>query len=560
MVLADGSLRLYNFVTSLSPKIAGFVDLPASEEFPDVNSMITLGCYDDKQYAYQRRQRVAEVRGPLPRDVPDDVSSKLRRVLMPRKWTKEMKARFHAVQEDKNVKFIVFPILSIRESLCPDPEDGDEGAEKDPKDPEDDKKKHLVLLVYNKTLENFEMWDDMYGHTNNHYGLYRLHRQYAEVYLFPVLRSLGLKIASDEVHLPVYSEKWYLRIKRGLTAAHYDNNYPAIYAGFLTDYIARRLKKLKGTCKDLCNEIDVEQVVKAYGRLLTFNRQWQLQLQKRCKKPSQLMNPMTGKCIRTTEPASREILGIDDDDACPYPALRNIKTDRCNKGLQIHEHYVDVGDDSSFLTHDVKRDQWGPLMKYMSKKYPYMATAPANKFKWNMNKQTLEWELQKPADFEKVMKAGMSNSKVKFIVFFILLTDHASRWGHSNALIIDKRARTLERFESNTPEEWSDFNNGVELDKEIEEAFAPYNLTYISMGDTCPIGFQELEEDSKGFKSMGGNCELWTLWYVDLRLANPDVPRLELIKGAWKVLAKEGAFKQFIHGYHDFLRKELKKK
>ena len=82
------------------------------------------------------------------------------------------------------------------------------------------------------------------------------------------------------------------------------------------------------------------------------------------------------------------------------------------------------------------------------------------------------------------------------------------------------------------------------------------------MNQTCPIGFQQLEgrEDSSGFKSFGGNCIMWALWYMDLRLSNPDVPRDILIKSAWKKIKNDGSFKVFINSYHHFLSKQIRKK
>jgi hypothetical protein len=81
------------------------------------------------------------------------------------------------------------------------------------------------------------------------------------------------------------------------------------------------------------------------------------------------------------------------------------------------------------------------------------------------------------------------------------------------------------------------------------------------MKKTCPYGFQGLEgfEDSKEIISFGGNCAVWAMWYMDLRLANPLIPQDILIKKAWKELMKEGAFKLFINGYHNYLLRIAKK-
>lgn len=51
------------------------------------------------------------------------------------------------------------------------------------------------------------------------------------------------------------------------------------------------------------------------------------------------------------------------------------------------------------------------------------------------------------------------------------------------------------------------------------------------------------------------------LWYADLRLANPDLSRDQLVDKAIAEIGKTGDFKQFIRNYSHFiatLRKKLK--
>ena len=155
----------------------------------------------------------------------------------------------------------------------------------------------------------------------------------------------------------------------------------------------------------------------------------------------------------------------------------------------------------------------------------------------------------------------MVNSNIRFIIFFITLNQDTHNDYHSNCIIIDKTTRSIERFEPNTPTLWKDFNNGSELDEAVMNAFKEFKLEYIPMMNTCPYGFQHLEalEDSEEYVNFGGNCAIWTMWYMDLRLSNPLIPRQILVKKAWKELVKEGAFRVFINSYHDYLLRIAKK-
>lgn len=544
-VHGDFSFRFLSYLTKISPKFASYVAFAPELTFPNLSDSITSVCYTDKQYMTQRRLRVLAVRSPANKDLPKGITANQpRRVLMPKRWTPAMQERITQLRDDPKVKFILFHVVCVgKDTTCADI----------------DARKHSVVVVYNKARKDLEMWDDLYGQTQAHFSLYRLYRDFLHAYFIPVIAGgLGLKVLSGVIGMPAFSERWYMRIKRALETRNFENNAPPIYKAFLADYIERRVKNPKATLAKLTSEINIDNIPDAYDGLMRFTREWQIS--HRCEHPGKLMNIETGKCVSVNTEKAREILGIKKGDTCPYPELRNIATDRC-KNIDIHEHYLDLNDDESSLSGNV-RDSWQALMKYLTEKYPYMATSTGNKFMWTPSASdgSREWTLKKPADFNKLMKSGMTNPRIKYIVFYIKLTDIKFRWSHANTIIVDKRARTVERYEPNEPEEWDDFQNGQMLDDALKTAFDGFGLEYLPMKRTCPVGFQELEadEDSAGFKSNSGNCMIWALWYTDLRLANPDVPRDELVKTAWRVMADEGAFTRFITSYHHNLYKRVK--
>jgi len=67
------------------------------------------------------------------------------------------------------------------------------------------------------------------------------------------------------------------------------------------------------------------------------------------------------------------------------------------------------------------------------------------------------------------------------------------------------------------------------------------------------IGFQHLdivEHKHKKIGDPGGFCALWSIWYCDMRITYPSIPRDKLIKKIIKtVKAKNISFKNLIRNY-----------
>lgn len=534
MVVGDCSTRFLQYVLSKSKKVACYTEI--SKDFLNHDNHILYTCTNNKTYMAQRRLRI--LKGPMIKDLKPDikeegVNEKTRRVFMPKAWTNAKTAELKSLCTDKKIKFIVFPVYCAGNANC---EDDDYNI----------RKSHSVLFVYNKDRNELEFWDDLYGETQTKFALYRLTRKYMQIYIIPILASIfGLSV-SDKISMPTFSEQTYTVIKRSLDADNIESNYRACYMAFLAYFISQRLKTPKQSVKNIIKTLDTEEMKRKYQELLEYSREWKMN--HRCDDPGKVVNFETGKCVKTGTKEAFESLGVTD--TCPYPQLRNIETGRC-KDIIVHQHYIER--DNALHIH--VRERWTALMKYFIAKYPFMATAPENKFFWQMNDTTKEWHLRSPSTLHKIMEKALKSPKITHVLFFINLVGNDMNVAHLNTLIIDKKGNTIERFEPNEPEEWDLFNNGSQLDKALMEAFQKYNFEYLPMEQTCPIGFQDLEmrQDSHGLRKFNGNCALWSLWYMDLRMANPHIPRLELIKNAWKYLAKEGAYKHFIHAYHDHL-------
>jgi len=126
--------------------------------------------------------------------------------------------------------------------------------------------------------------------------------------------------------------------------------------------------------------------------------------------------------------------------------------------------------------------------------------------------------------------------------------------GHANCLIYDNVTKRLERFEPNgahtnmhhllIPSHVSEQN----LDKEIVHLFFETtkllkgDITYLKPIDYCPpIGPQRLPSKHLLPKDPRGFCHWWTIYYIDMRLSNPDIDIKKLQPKIIKTMEKDMA-------------------
>ena len=156
-----------------------------------------------------------------------------------------------------------------------------------------------------------------------------------------------------------------------------------------------------------------------------------------------------------------------------------------------------------------------------------------------------------------------SCSSKRFVVFPFGYTCLDS--GHANYMIYDRELKTLSRFEP-FGKVVSACLNPPNLDKKIFELFTKklgvdYIKEYYPPEAFLPYeSFQTIQENEKVWVNRKeddepvGYCSVWSAWFIDLRLSNPDVDKDELVKLAMNRLKKLKAetgltFTSFIRNY-----------
>lgn len=179
-------------------------------------------------------------------------------------------------------------------------------------------------------------------------------------------------------------------------------------------------------------------------------------------------------------------------------------------------------------------------------------------FKMEFSNIEIVWSFMKlfyQTNFESILKNKIDNS-LHYII--IPLGIEVSNGSHANMIIIDTKNKIIERFEPNgrNPPRGFYYNPNL-LDTLLENKFNEIlsNYKYIKPIDYLPnIGFQLLEtiEDitCKKIGDPNGFCAVWCVWWVDMKLKNPDIDSktlaTELIK---QIKYSNKSFKKIIRNY-----------
>lgn len=160
---------------------------------------------------------------------------------------------------------------------------------------------------------------------------------------------------------------------------------------------------------------------------------------------------------------------------------------------------------------------------------------------------------------------NLFKSKKRFYMIKITLLV-SSQYTHANILLIDSENFTVRRFE---PYGISDVNDEIFLDRLLGELISKIfkkKIKYYRPGDYLSgLRFQSISNDGdttvKKMGDPGGYCLAWCLWYIELKLNNPDVEEEELLKlASEKILKKykktENPYLYFIRDYARHLNDE----
>ena len=147
--------------------------------------------------------------------------------------------------------------------------------------------------------------------------------------------------------------------------------------------------------------------------------------------------------------------------------------------------------------------------------------------------------------------------KKRFFIINIKLDCIPMKSAHANILIHDKKKNTLELFDPHGAETNKKFRPG-KVRKFIEYIFSqvsPGCKFFKSVEINPYIGLQSIENyeylDVPG--EISGYCGAWTQFYLQMRLANPDISQLSLIEKIKMEIREHGSFSNMIRNYVKYI-------
>lgn len=187
-----------------------------------------------------------------------------------------------------------------------------------------------------------------------------------------------------------------------------------------------------------------------------------------------------------------------------------------------------------------------------------------NRKKPKVNDYIMEYPGGKEA-FKTALNICLMDKKTNFVIVPIGIKFSSGSGGHFNIILIDKKRKTIERFEPYGVESIEDFKIMSEFEKIFKKLFTGYKL--YGGNQLCPDkGLQSIEENAiekgKGTaidleSDPVGYCIAWSIYYVDMRLTYREIKPMDLIKLLIKNLAKyKHSLRTFIRNYSTYLVNE----
>ena len=148
----------------------------------------------------------------------------------------------------------------------------------------------------------------------------------------------------------------------------------------------------------------------------------------------------------------------------------------------------------------------------------------------------------------------------RFFVTSISLQSVYGKTGHANILIYDTLKNELELFDPNGYDTMGHYDpkNVRFLIEYMFQKISP-GAHFLNSFEINPLyGLQYIQgiESERVEDEIGGYCGAWCLFYLHMRLVNPDVPQITLIQNIKTEIIDKGNFTNFIRNYAKYITNE----
>jgi hypothetical protein len=470
------------------------------------------------------------------------------RKLYPPLWSREVNVAYAKSIIKPSKPFLVIPVLMHKKSIC--------RAEKNRVHEE----RHLSVILFNKVTKEFEHVDDMFVEVQRDFGHRFIADKYIKRYMVRYMNTfVGDFDKNPRISVPAIHSTDFYDVGKSLGI-----DPPNLYEShkiFLATYLHLRLQDPSRTV-DICYKKTIDMIMNEPFKAYKYYEMYEMFNKGYIKKYKSLL------------------------ENCGEGMIRNLETRRCNKEIRSASASsvldIPIHLPRERMTEDnILKKLAGYASLYFLTKYENVACMMPDEenpkdyssftFEWRWNEELGSHEIGYPEDFPEFWIDSMNDETIRFVVIFLFLKAHVPEeammvdpdavenisGGHLNALLYDKKNNTLERYEPNGEGVMEYYDNGSNLEKDILSMEEFNGVRFISSQSFCPIGVHKLEwnEGTTFAVRRGGNCGLWTVWAMELRLNNPEIGPEKLYKKAHQRIMDMGSFKIFANGYQQYLNK-----
>ena len=208
-------------------------------------------------------------------------------------------------------------------------------------------------------------------------------------------------------------------------------------------------------------------------------------------------------------------------------------------------------------------DEGEVVVRYLTKRYPHAAVF-SNKentmLNWSWDEEKKKGTLFIPAGFQAFWEKSLTNPAIHQIVCLLSLEAEMIEEAHANVLIFNKKTDELEIFEPQGAGYLSFGSDFLyqELESYMKKIASFKKLT--TPTESCPKKmdvFQSAEGNEGMLWETSGYCAVWTLWYIENRLANPQLKTKDCVKLAMNRLMDLGSLRNFIWNYDRYVKSQI---
>lgn len=310
------------------------------------------------------------------------------------------------------------------------------------------------------------------------------------------------------------------------------------------------------------------QLTNLWKRYVAYHNQYTMSSV--CNFATRIRNPANNKCINTD---NKTYLLNQPEKTCPVNKVKNPLTGRCIKSSNVVNVDFIPGIDKTRVGYTEKMEKIGSSTTTV-----YTAVANFSKFKnvfltyprnfhlkdinrdaFQVNWNAVSQKLYISRIIRKQWRQQMQNDNIRFIVSFASLSAGKSNGRHANSIIFDKMTNELELFDPMGRELSKKFKSRVFYKtvftslRNGKSPILPKDAKLVVTEDYYPYDnlFQsrEIEEVSD---HPGKSCAIWRLYWVVLRLSNPNIDRKALINASMRHIRAQESFTTFIRKFNKY--------